>query len=363
MTNKAAFLSAPLLTVCVALCAIAAARADALDAPWNGMDLGHPATAGSATLSNGTFTLTGSGTGIAGPSDQFHYVYQATTGDFALVAHATLALNAPDGAVAGLMVRDALAATSHFVAALTTPKTGAILRYRNEWVPDTASDPPSATSAAWLKLTRIGTQVTGYTAQDSNGSPGPWKKIASSKPIAGGMIYAGLVASGGAPGATATASFDHVAVTFGAFPIIDPGLYTLRPFAAQAVLVAPDSPKDGGVARIMPDAKSSAQEWSFAKRGDFYAILLAADTTLALTVQDPKPSDGTRVILQQDKGLDSQLWQVLPAQNDSIALAPKCAPKSGLDDFGGKFTPGSAVDIWTLSLNDAHLLWIAKPVE
>src|SRR6266566_1605692 len=43
---------------------------------WSGADIGNPALAGSDSLSNGTWTISGSGTDIGGTADQFHFVWQ-----------------------------------------------------------------------------------------------------------------------------------------------------------------------------------------------------------------------------------------------------------------------------------------------
>jgi len=43
-------------------------------------DIGSPSFAGSANDVSGTYTVSGSGTGIAGTSDQFNYLFLAATG-------------------------------------------------------------------------------------------------------------------------------------------------------------------------------------------------------------------------------------------------------------------------------------------
>ncbi len=49
-------------------------------------DVGSPATAGSSTFANGTYTVSGGGNQIWDPVDQFHYVYKSITGDATIVA-------------------------------------------------------------------------------------------------------------------------------------------------------------------------------------------------------------------------------------------------------------------------------------
>ena len=49
----------------------------ALPSPWVNQDIGSVGVAGSATYTNGTFTVKGSGADIWGTADTFQYVWQA----------------------------------------------------------------------------------------------------------------------------------------------------------------------------------------------------------------------------------------------------------------------------------------------
>ncbi len=75
---------------------------DLVPTPWNGMDIGGPSPAGTAKADNGVFTLTGGGE-LSGSGDRFHFVYQALSGDGALIAHVTAEGNPNDLETAGLM--------------------------------------------------------------------------------------------------------------------------------------------------------------------------------------------------------------------------------------------------------------------
>ena len=57
---------------------------DRNSAPWTATDIGAPALSGSATYSNGTFSLSGAGVDIWDTADQFRFVYQAISGDVEL---------------------------------------------------------------------------------------------------------------------------------------------------------------------------------------------------------------------------------------------------------------------------------------
>ena len=48
---------------------------------WLDQDVGPVALPGSATYTNGVFTVSGSGQSIGGTSDQMHFVYQPLSGN------------------------------------------------------------------------------------------------------------------------------------------------------------------------------------------------------------------------------------------------------------------------------------------
>ena len=60
---------------------VASAQTSALPAGWADSDIGNPLVAGSAQSTSGTMTVRGAGADIGGSSDQFHFAYQAISGD------------------------------------------------------------------------------------------------------------------------------------------------------------------------------------------------------------------------------------------------------------------------------------------
>ncbi len=68
-------------------------------------DVGAPALPGSSAEVSGVWTVDGDGTGIVGPSDQFHFVYQRMDGDCSLEVNLT---GLDPGARAGVMIRRTL---------------------------------------------------------------------------------------------------------------------------------------------------------------------------------------------------------------------------------------------------------------
>ncbi len=90
---------------------------------WQSVDVGAPITVGAAdyAASSGTFYVDGSGSDVYGANEQFHYVYQALTGDGTITARVRYQSNSSSWAKAGVMVAQSTAAGTAFVDALVAP--------------------------------------------------------------------------------------------------------------------------------------------------------------------------------------------------------------------------------------------------
>ena len=84
-----------------------------LPSPWTDSDVGSPATAGSASYSNGVFTVNGGGSDIWGTTDQFNYVSQPLTGNATIVARVTSQSDTDPWAKAGVMIKQSTATGSN----------------------------------------------------------------------------------------------------------------------------------------------------------------------------------------------------------------------------------------------------------
>lgn len=98
--------------------------ADGSPATWSGQDIGNPTLAGSDSLNNGTWTISGSGTYIGGTADQFHYVWQPLAGNGGIRARVVMETNTNSEAMAGVMLRQSTDANAPFYAVVVTPTKG-----------------------------------------------------------------------------------------------------------------------------------------------------------------------------------------------------------------------------------------------
>jgi YD repeat-containing protein len=183
-----------------------------LPSGWTGNDVGAVGFAGSSVESNGTYTVTASGADIWEYSDQYHFAWRQLTGDGSIVARVAT-LNAADSwAKAGVMMRESLAGgAKHGFSMLSTGNGLAFQRRVTTDDYTTHSWGSSETAPHWVRLTRVGDSVSGYTSADGVS----WTLTDTDTIVMGATIYVGLAVTSHDNTALATATFDGVSVTSG----------------------------------------------------------------------------------------------------------------------------------------------------
>src|SRR4051812_6564504 len=184
------------------------AATPSLPSPWTSQDVGAPGLAGSTAMSNGVFTTIGSGADIWGTADSFQFASQPVSGDTQIVARVASLQNTNAYAKAGVMFRESTAAGAAHVLLdvrpngaiefMSRPSTGSATAYLAGG---------SQTAPAWLKLTRIGTTVTGSVS--ANGTT--WTQIGTTT-IALSNAVAGLAVTSHDTSLLNAASFDGVVI-------------------------------------------------------------------------------------------------------------------------------------------------------
>jgi regulation of enolase protein 1 (concanavalin A-like superfamily) len=182
--------------------------ASSLPSPWVDGDVGTVSATGSATYSNGTFSVTGSGSDIWTTADGFNFVYQQMTGDGTIIAKVTGITNTNGWAKAGVMMRETLAAGAKEAAMHVTPTNGTVMTYRT--ATGGSSDGSFASSAApeWVKLVRSGNTFTASQSTDGN----TWTQVGTISISMSSTIYVGLCVSAKSTTATATGTFTNVSL-------------------------------------------------------------------------------------------------------------------------------------------------------
>jgi len=176
---------------------------------------GYPASVGSFTEGPvGTYTMTASGTDIAGTSDQFHFAYKTLNGTGMIIARIDSIQNTHAAARAGVMIRETLDAGSKHAFVCVMPENGVVSRGRTETNSSSFSTRQEGITAPhWVKLER---DVAGnFTASHStNGTT--WESVELSVPTNISMasnVYIGLALTSHNASATCEAKFSNVTIT------------------------------------------------------------------------------------------------------------------------------------------------------
>lgn len=142
------------------------------------------------------------------------------------------------------------------------------------------------------------------------------------------------------------------------------GRFTLIPMSApERVLeaVAPGT-APGTVVSINAPGSADNQVWTVTRKADAYALSPASAPTLVLAAAEGGTNNGTRLVLEADAGRPWQRWTMKANPNGTLSLLAVHAPTKGVDDLGGKDTPGAKIDLWQYHPSDEHLQWIFKPL-
>ena len=185
-----------------------AAAGGPLPSGWSHRDIGSVGPAGTATYSNGTFTVAGAGADIWGSADAFHYAYQTLSGNGQIIARVASIENVAAWTKAGVMIRASTASNAAMAHMLVSSSKGTAFQYRTSTGAAVASIVgPGNTAPFYVKIVRAGNTVTGFTS--SNGST--WTTVGSANITLGTSVLIGLAVSSHNSAELATVSFDQVA--------------------------------------------------------------------------------------------------------------------------------------------------------
>ena len=185
--------------------------AQGLPLPWVNDDIGTVGAAGSANATNGTFTVTGSGTDIWGYSDQFHFAYVELPHDGYLEARVT-AIEGPHAwSKAGVMIRQSLAPDSRHESFFITPGNGAVYQRRYETGGPSWSNSLAPHGVAGAPLYVRIFRRSQFISLQYSGDGINWSGTGGGD-YGFGTVYVGLAVTSHANGRYATGTFDAVGV-------------------------------------------------------------------------------------------------------------------------------------------------------
>ena len=180
-----------------------------LPSPWTSQDIGAVGPAGSASASNGSFTIKGAGADVWGSADAFHYVWQPISGDIDVVARVASVEYVAAWVKAGVMIRERLTPDSpHAFVLVSAGKGIAFQRRIAAGGLSTNTAGVFGAAPAWVKLERRVNTITAYQSTDGAN----WTIVGSDTFSMPSTVYVGLAVSSHDVTRLATASLDNVRV-------------------------------------------------------------------------------------------------------------------------------------------------------
>jgi len=180
-----------------------------LPAPWQAADIGTMEAPGSASVTNGTYTVSGAGN-LDGSADSFSFLYQPLTGDGEIRTQISSMQNTSAGALAGVIMREALTPGSQYAFIGSSP-SGIV---RAQWRSGTSSPSDSTTAGTgafpniWVRLVRSGDTFYGYVSADG----AYWSLVESSSIPMANTVYFGFAVASGSSSAINASTFNHATV-------------------------------------------------------------------------------------------------------------------------------------------------------
>lgn len=184
---------------------------------WSCGDVGAVGARGSCSYdsSTATFTLEGAGADIWGTADEYRFAGQFVDGNFSITARVTSVENVHVWTKAGVMIRDWSGGNSgsRHASLFATPSTTKGVAFQRR--PTTGGTSvhtagPATAPAVWLKLTRIGSEISAFYRKNPVDT---WTLIGRQAFTAlPERLLANLVVSSHADPSLATARFDQVVI-------------------------------------------------------------------------------------------------------------------------------------------------------
>lgn len=202
----------------------------ALPSPWVDADIGSQTNLGSASYFNSVFTGAGGGSDVWGTADQFNYIFQPQSGDFAITARVISQTAANAWSKAGVMIRETTNSNSKYIFAMISPTVahGASVQYRTT-TGGSAADAADINGPAvpyWVQLVRSGTNFTSFMSGDGV----TWVQITNSIPITmSNTVMVGLAVCAHNSSTLSTATFDNVSINYPYFTLnISPAIQIMN---------------------------------------------------------------------------------------------------------------------------------------
>lgn len=174
-----------------------------------GKDIGKVAKAGSNSSSNGTYTITSSGSDVWGTSDSTRVAETSLTGNGTIIAQVSSMGDSSAWAKAGVMIRSSNAADAQDVSLMVSPNGTAAMQTRAKTDAATTSHIVNSSRDEWVKLVRNGSTFDGYISADGI----HWTLVSTATVSMTTTVEIGLAVSDHQSSGSETATFKNVSIT------------------------------------------------------------------------------------------------------------------------------------------------------
>ena len=225
-----------------------------LPVPWRRADVGGTPADGFSWTDSSAFLADSTSAGPADEGDALHYVFQPMTGDMTIEARAASLKSASPTALAGLMIRRDLSASSPSVLIARTPSSvwHTVMRGGRAAGELEAAGPPG--DPGWLRLVRTGNLVQAYFSPDRV----LWEEIGSQDVDLDETAYVGMAVASGQKGTLARGVFRGLLLHPGpppvdALPIVEitsPWASAVYELGTTVAVGATASDSDGKIRRV-----------------------------------------------------------------------------------------------------------------
>ena len=187
----------------------------ALPEGWSSQDAGAVGAAGSASESDGTWTVTGNGADIWDTTDRMHFAFIPLAGSGQMVARVvSIGDGSNNWAKGGVMIRETLDAGSANSCTMVTPSSGGGLTFQIRPTAGASStsqhtQAPNVVPPYWVKIVREGDEFSGWRSTDGV----TWTQQGTTQTVPMAKdVYVGLCVTSHTDGELRTFTFDNVSV-------------------------------------------------------------------------------------------------------------------------------------------------------
>jgi len=188
---------------------VTVAKATDLPPPWQTALIGTVGATGSATISNGLYTVQGAGN-INSSTDNFQFLFQDLSGDGEISSQISSLQSTGHNDLTGVMIRETLTSGSKY--ALMGMSPGGAIRWQRRSNTGSGSSSTKAGNGTspnvWVRVTRTGNTLYGYKSTDGLN----WTQVNSSTITMAPNIYIGLAVVSGSTTTLATSVFTNLTV-------------------------------------------------------------------------------------------------------------------------------------------------------